>query len=96
MRNKISSILLVVLLAITFYFKGDTLYWGEKDKSSVNYLKLQLDKNDPPNVNSEPIKKIKKIGSYEELLRIETKDKYWILHYSGPEISWWIEDWREI
>lgn len=100
--KKIIVNLFAILLVITFYFKGDTLYW--KFDGSVKpeyYLRLQLDHNYPPTINTKPIKKIVKLmpvnGGHIDSLVIFTEDRYWILHYTNnPEdmLDWYVEDWK--
>lgn len=94
---KLFSSFLIILLVITFYFKGDTLYWNTEgyNDPAVQFLQLQLNKAIPPNMNEDPIEYIEKLG--KDKLVIFTKDKYWILHYAGNPIQdWYVEDYKNI
>jgi len=87
---------LLLILTITFFCKGNTLYWKVNGKNCpFCYLQLCLDKSFPPTVNQEKITKIEKLPGTR--LFISTKDKYWILHYEGdPVWDWYVDDWRPL
>lgn len=83
----------VAIKPIAFWYRDNALYWavnGEYKPS--NYIEFQLDKNMSPTINYDPIKKIEVL---DNKVFVFTKDKYWILHFSGdPTWDWYVENYR--
>jgi hypothetical protein len=89
--------LFILLFAITFFFEGNTLFWNKFENAKhrpEDYLQLQLDHYDEPAINQDPILRVEKLQ--HSRLAIFTKDKYWILHYDGSILEWYVEDWRSL
>ena len=93
MSVKSKQFLILILLAITFWFKGNTLYWidtNHRNDSKYNWVTLQLDHKDNPTINQEPISSIKVT---DKEVFIIAGGKCWILHYEGnPQTDWYIEN----
>ena len=88
--------IIIILLFIAFWFKGNTLYWTTEEgkKPAINFLQFQLDHKNPPTINQ---KDIKTITITKDKVFVNTEDKYWILHYSDNlMIDWYVEDWRKL
>ncbi len=103
MKNKIILTLLLVLFSvsfafadnISFWFEGNTLYWIDTETGKFkpeNYLRFQLDHNNPPTINQEVITSIK--VTKKEVFVI-AGDKCWILNYNQDErgLDWYVESW---
>ena len=84
-----------VIKPIAFWYKDNALYWAVNGEyKPFNYIEFQLDKNMPPTINHEPIKRIEVL---DNKVIVFTKEKYWILHCEGDSLlDWYVENYREL
>ena len=76
---------------VKFHYKGDTLYWTIKGKSTpFDWLRFQLNAENPPAINREPIEGIWPRANKE--LLIWSKHYAWVLHYAGDPMKDWNVD----
>ena len=83
-----NSLWAIILFFVAFWFEGNTLWWIKED-CLRKFSQLQINHNNPPDINEKPISSIK---IHKDKVFIISDGKCWILHYEGNESDWYIED----